>query len=68
MKHPIQFVMAGGGGCAAIGGILFVCGLLLDKPILKTVGCWFWIAAFIIACLPLLTLVAVAIIEKLRCK
>ena len=49
MKHPVQFVMAGSAGCFVLGVVLFVTGLISDRPPLKTTGCWFGIAAFLIS-------------------
>jgi hypothetical protein len=68
MKHPVQFVIASGGGCFLLGVILFVTGLITDRPSLKTTGCWLGLAAFLIAALPILTLAVVALIEKARRK
>lgn len=68
MKHPIQFIMLCAGGCIATATVLFLSGIVADKPILKAFGCWFAIAAFGIASLPLLTVLVMLLVEKLRRK
>jgi hypothetical protein len=60
--------MAGSGGCFLLGVILFVTGLITDRPSLKTNGCWLGLAAFLIAAWPILTLAVVELIEKARRK
>ncbi|MCL2700176.1 MAG: hypothetical protein FWE88_00620 [Phycisphaerae bacterium] len=70
--HPERVILVGCGGCLIIGGTLFVSGILLDTPILKSIAWWFWIAAIIIGWgPPLVAIVIVAvgnIIEKYRRK
>jgi len=68
MIHPVQCVMAGSGCCLVLGAILFLTGHVTERPSFKATGCWFGIAAFLIAALPLLTLAVVALIEKFRRK
>jgi uncharacterized membrane protein len=68
MKHPIHFIMVGGAGCLITGGVVFIAGILFEKPVLNTVGCWFAIAAFAIASLPLFAVLVMSLVEKLRRK
>jgi len=68
MKHPIQFIMFGTGGCIATAVVLFLSGIFAEKPTLKTVGCWLAIGAFAVASLPLLTVLVMSLVEKLRRK
>jgi hypothetical protein len=68
MKHPIHFIMAGGAGCFITGAVLFITGIASEKPVLKTAGCWFAIAAFAIASLPLFAVLVMTLVEKLRRK
>ena len=68
MKHPVQFVMAGSGGCFVIAAILFVTGLIRDSASLKTTGAWFAVGAFAIAAIPILALLVVLLLEKVRGK
>lgn len=68
MKHAIHFVMLGAGGCVATGAILFVSGIITEKPMLKTVGSWFGVAAFAVASLPLLAVLVMSLVEKFRHK
>ena len=51
-----------------IAATLFVTGIFAEIPLLKTVGAWFAIAAFAIAVLPLLTVLVMLMIEKVRRK
>jgi len=60
--------MLGAGGCTVIAATLFVTGIFAEIPLLKTVGAWFAIAAFAIAVLPLLTVLVMLMIEKVRRK
>ena len=68
MKHPVQFVMAGSGGCFVLAAIIFLIGLLKDSASLKTTGAWFAVAAFAIAALPIVVLSVVVFVEKMRGK
>ena len=68
MKHPIQWVLFSGGSCMGLAAILFVAGIGFNQPALKSVAKWLWIAAVVIAFLPLIILAVVTAIEKLRRK
>jgi hypothetical protein len=68
MKHPIQFIMLGAGGCIVTAAILFVTGIFAENPSLKSIGAWFALAAFAIAALPLLAVLVMFLIEKFRRK
>jgi len=68
MKHPIQFVMLGAGGCLVTAATLFVTGIFAENTSLKTIGAWFTLAAFAIAALPLLAVLVIYLIEKFRRK
>ncbi len=68
MKHPIHFIMACCVGCSLIGAVLFITGIVSEKPTLKATGAWFGVAAFAIASLPLLTVLVMSFIEKIRRK
>jgi hypothetical protein len=68
MKHPIQFIMLGAGGCILTAAILFVMGIIAENPSFKLVGAWFALAAFAIGVLPLLTVLVMLLIEKFRRK
>lgn len=51
-----------------LAAILFVAGIGFNQPALKSVAKWLWIAAVVIAFLPLIILAVVTAIEKLRRK
>jgi len=68
MKHPIQIILVGAGGCVATAAILFVTGIFTESSLLKSIGAWFAIAAFAIAALPMLSVLVMLLIEKLRRK
>lgn len=66
MKHPIHLIVLAAGSCIATAFVVFLAGFTSQSLTLKTVGLSLAIAAFAIACLPLLTLIAVLAIERLR--
>jgi ammonia channel protein AmtB len=66
MKRPINFVIVIGGVLLLLGWLSFAAGHFLDIPELKTTGSWVLVAAFSIACLPLLLSIAVLLIDKFR--
>jgi membrane protein DedA with SNARE-associated domain len=68
MKHPIHFVVLAAGSCIASAFVVFLAGVATQSLPLKTAGLWFAIAAFVIACLPLISVIAVLAIEQLRRK
>lgn len=68
MKHPIHYVVAGSGGCLLLAGVSIGLGVWLDQPVLKSAAKWLWLSGIFIAFLPLLTLVVVLLIEKMRGK
>ena len=68
MKHPIHFILFGAGACMTAAVVLFVTGIFAKAPTLKTTGCWFAIAALVIACLPLIAIFVMVLLEKLRRK
>ena len=68
MKQPVQFVLAGSGGCFVIAAILFVTGLIRESAFLKSAGAWFAVAAFAIAAVPMIIFVFVLLLEKVRAK
>jgi hypothetical protein len=68
MKHPVQFVMAGSGGCSVIAAVLFVTGLIRKSAAFKAAGAWFALVAFTIAAIPIIVLVVVLLREKARGK
>ena len=68
MKHPVQFVMVGSGGCLIIAAILFATGLVRESESLKSAGVWFAVAASAIAAVPMIIFVFVLLLEKVRAK
>jgi fumarate reductase subunit D len=63
MKHPIQWVLFGGGACmvAAILSILF--GFIFNLPLLEAAAKWLWLAAVLIAFTPLFLFFGISIYE-----
>lgn len=66
MKNPIRYVLIGAGGCIATAWVLFLAGVLAERPALRIVGSWFAIVAFAVASLPLTGYFIGMLVERLR--
>jgi fumarate reductase subunit D len=64
MKHPIQWVLFGGGSCMIAGILLLAVGFIFNLPFMEAIATCLLITAVIIAFLPLLTFWIIYIIEK----
>ncbi|UOD28195.1 hypothetical protein INH39_22385 [Massilia violaceinigra] len=66
MKHPIQWVLAAGGGCMLFVIVFFGLGVILDTSLLKIIAKVFWFAAIFISFSPLIFLLTLSLINRFR--